>query len=359
MSKDYDSWCPEIHRGLFLHPVGKNSVGVSPCCQSEIETIANTEFDFNTDPYLSSLRRERRPAACHRCWSLEDQGGYSKRQSSIDFYQKAPSNEIELNSLEYNVTWACNLACIMCGPNNSSAWARELGVTAQFDKITQTKNEIIQRLDKSKLRRIHFNGGEPLINDEHVGLLEQVEILDQCKITYNTNATILPSDKAMAAWERSKMVRLFFSIDAAEDAFEYIRWPGRWSTIQHNVQWFIDHCPSNVMFGLNVTVGTYNLLELADLHDWYLDTMHENREGDQSDFCWQLAYNFDPCWATETVKQHAIDTLKDRVTFSPLISRLKNTQSHESDSWTKKLDKIDNRRKLDWRAVLKIGKYYQ
>ena len=359
MSKNSDSWCPEIYRGLFLHPVGKNAVGVAPCCQADTQTTVNSEFDFLTDTYLDTLRTQSKPAACHRCWHTEDLGGYSKRQSSIDFYKKEPSNQIELNALEYNVVWACNLACIMCGPQNSSSWARELNVTDQYDRADQTKNDIIKKLDKSKLSRIHFNGGEPLINDEHIKLLDQVEVLDQCKITYNTNGTCLPSDRVLAAWEKSKMVRLFFSIDATADAFEYVRWPGRWATIQNNVQWFIDRSPSNVMFGLNVTVGTYNVLELADLHDWYLTAMPKNREGDQSDFCWQIAYNFDPRWAIEDVKQEVIDVLKNREPFDSLIAYLENTKSHESDSWTHKLDTIDHRRKLDWRAVLKIGKYYQ
>ena len=359
MSKKSNNWCPEIYRGLFLRPVGKHKVGVAPCCQADMQTIVNSEFNFLTDAYLGTLRTQSKPAACHRCWHTENQGGYSKRQSSIDFYQKEPSDEVELNALEYNVNWACNLACIMCGPHYSSSWAQELNVTDQYDQITKTKHEIIKNLDKSNLLRIHFNGGEPLINDEHVKLLDQVEVLDQCKITYNTNGTVLPSTKALAAWKKSKMVRLFFSIDATADAFEYIRWPGRWTTIQNNIQWFIDHSPPNVMFGLNVTVGTYNMLELSDLHDWYLNTVSKNREGDQSDFCWQIAYNFDPLWVGEPVKQQVIESLRHREEFGSLITYLENTQSQGSDSWTKKLDTIDDRRKLDWRAVLKIGKYYQ
>lgn len=359
MSKNFDDWCPEIYRGLFLQPVGKNAVGIAPCCQSAVKTISNAEFDFETDSYLASLRQTQKPAACHRCWTLEDKGHYSKRQSSIDFYQKQPSNQIELNALEYNVTWACNLACIMCGPDNSSTWAREVGTFNRYDKINQTKNTIIQKLDKSKLNRIHFNGGEPLINDEHVKLLEQVEVLNQCKITYNTNATVLPSARALELWQQAEMVRLFFSIDATGSAFEYIRWPGRWDIVQDNIKWLIENTPSNVMFGLNVTIGAYNLLELEELHNWYRAAMPTNREGDPSDFCWQIAYNFDPRWIIKDVKCQVIDTLRNRETFGSLIAYLENTQIYESDAWMNKLDTIDNRRKLNWRVALEIGKYYQ
>jgi hypothetical protein len=339
--------------------VGKDTVGISPCCQSHTKTVANSEFDFETNDYLSYLRGQEKADACQRCWDIEEQGGYSKRHAAIDFFKIQPSNEIELNVLEYNATWACNLACIMCGPENSSTWANELGIKDSHDKMTQTKNQIVARLDKSKLSRIHFNGGEPLINDEHVKILKQVDRLDHCKITYNTNGTVLPSDKTLAVWEKCKMVRLFFSIDAIGDAFEYIRWPGRWNLIQDNIAWFIKHSPSNVMFGLNVTVGAYNLLELVELYDWHLDTMAVNREGDGSDFNCQIAYNFDPAWLDDHVKSDVLTVLKKHSVFDPIASHLKkNASALQSQTWISKLDEIDQRRKLDWKTALKIGKYY-
>lgn len=359
MLKDSSSWCPELYKGLFVHPIGKDEIGISPCCLSTTKKIIGSEFDFENNEYLTLLRNTPKHNACNRCWETESTGGYSKRQAAIDYYKIAPADKIELNSLEYNVTWACNLACIMCGPHYSSTWAKELNIKDNRDKITQAQNKIIEKLDKSKITRIHFNGGEPLINDEHTNILNQIETLSECKVTYNTNGTILPSDRTLKVWQDAKMVRIFFSIDATGDAFEYIRWPARWDNIQSNIEWYITNSPSNVMFALNVTVGAYNLFEMIDLYKWYSDVMLTNREGDESEFHWQPAHNFDPRWINLEAKKDAIEMLGNRPVLTQISEYLKNTGMLESSKWIEKLDILDQRRNLNWRQVLKIGKYYK
>jgi len=350
------SWCPEIYRGLFIQPVGKDGIQIAPCCQAKTQHVDNT-FNFLTDTYLDQLRKQTRPDACNRCWDIEDSGGYSKRQAAVDYYNMPENSNVELNALEYNVNWSCNLACIMCGPELSSTWAKELNLDKRHNKITHTQNNIIKCLDKSKLSRIHFNGGEPLINNEHVKVLNQVENLSECKVTYNTNGTKLPSDQTLKVWEKSKMVRLFFSIDATESAFEYIRWPGKWDELCTNIEWFVQNSPSNVMFALNVTVGTYNLLEMPKLWDWYQQTIPTNREGDRTEFFWQPAYNFDYNWLNTAVKEVAKDKLKLYNGLTSLYNSIDNT-SAANDNWIKKLEVIDARRKTNWRESLQVGKFY-
>jgi hypothetical protein len=351
------SWCPEMYRGLFIHPVGKERIAVAPCCQATaIVQPVTAEFSFENSPHLEKFRNNVKPAGCFRCWETEDNGGYSKRLSAIDYYGIEENKQVELNALEYNVNWSCNLACIMCSPQFSSSWAKELNQEKNYINITHTQNKIVNELDKSKLSRIHFNGGEPLINDEHVKVLEQIENLSNCKVTYNTNGTKLPSDRALRSWEKSKMVRLFFSIDATEAAFEYIRWPGKWDELCSNIEWFIQNSPSNVMFGLNVTVGTYNLLEIPKLWEWYQKTIPTNREGDPTEFSWQTAHNFNYNWLNTAVKQAAKDKLKMYNGLTSLYNGIDDNNAN--DDWIDKLKVIDARRKTNWRKSLEVGKFY-
>ena len=115
--------------------------------------------------------------------------------------------------------------------------------------------------------------------------------------------------------------------------------------------------PSNVMFGLNITVGSYNIFELPELHQWFEQTISTNREGDVSDFCWQIAYNYNIPSLPSHIKQDAIEKLKGIAVFSGLVKIL-STQNNSNDNWAHKLNAIDARRKTSWQQSLKIGKYY-
>lgn len=363
------SWCPEIYRGLFISPDGEKNIRISPCCQSHTSIIHNTDFNFYNSDVLNKFRTENiehiQSKECQRCWESEMYNQYSKRQSAIDFYNiKHRDTTVELNSLEYNVNWACNLACIMCSANSSSTWARELEYSElqiiKQDKISHTQNKILEKVDLSKLKRIHFNGGEPLINNDHCRILEKIQTLDECKITYNTNGTKLPTEKALKYWDRAKVVRLFFSIDAIEKPFEYIRWGAKWNDIQKNIEWYINESPSNVMFGLNVAIGGYNLLEVKDVYDWYQTILLVNRSGDQSDFNWQRVngvYDYDNI--DRNIKEKAIQAFESIPDLKVLQSSVEQGfDIPSSDKWIDKLNIIDARRQTNWRKALKIGEFY-
>jgi len=354
------TYCSEIHHGLHLYPDGENNIWYAPCCVADKRKIENDFFDFQTDPYLQSLREQNKNnvknTECNFCWKEENLGGTSKRQSGLDFTIDNSGLEI----FEYNVNWACNLTCIMCGPHFSSSWAKELGLKDNQNQIDRRKNYIIDQVDLSNVKRIHFNGGEPLINDDHVRILGKINNIQEVKITYNTNGTKLPSDRAIRLWENSHHVRLFFSIDAVGSAFEYIRYPGNWDQLQANMDWFIKQMPSNVIFGINATIGSYNLLETVDLYNWFKQTLFANREGDASDFCWQPANNFDYKNLSDVVKQDALDKLKNCKPLESLYNSVKSQMNNiPNDNWIQKLDEIDLRRGTSWQQSLKIGEYYK
>ena len=370
MLKNLDNWCPEIFRGMYLEKVNDDRLRVSPCCQadSKIEQLAG--FDFSTSPYLQDLRSKisqgNKPDACRRCWQAESVGHKSRRQSAIEFYQIEPGDDrVILQGLDHSVTWACNLACIMCGPHSSSTWANEMSMTKtdlfHIGKLLQKNNDFFDNLDISNLKKIHFNGGEPLLNNDQIGLLERLEaqgILGDVLLSYNTNASIYPSARLIDLWKRTRLVRLFFSIDATESAFNYIRWPADWSTVEDNILRMKNELPSNVMFGFNVTVGTYNVFEIKQVKNWIDHNLPSNREGDATEFNWQIAGNFDPRWLRKDVKKSAISYLGGDI--NGLCAYLESYIDYStSDHWIQALDQIDQRRGTQWKQQLMIGNYYE
>lgn len=369
MLKKSDTWCPEIFRGLFIDRINDDHIRVAPCCQACTSTESIKTFDFSTNSYLQRLRSDisqgHKPNACSACWNVESVGHKSRRQSAIEFYQvEYDDQSVVLEGLDYSATWACNLACIMCGPNNSSTWANELSMTKDdlinIGKLFQKKNNFTDNLDISRIKKIHFNGGEPLLNDDQTILLKRLSIegrLGDVFISYNTNASVMPSDKVIDLWDKARLVKLFFSIDATSEAFRYIRWPANWDTIRSNILKMKKNLPNNVMFGFNTTVGLYNIFEVRDAKDWFDQNLACNREGDLSDFNWQLAENFNPKWLKKNVKELAIDYVGESV--DSLATYLRSVIDHPvSNHWIEKLNQIDKRRGLNWRQHLKIGNYY-
>jgi MoaA/NifB/PqqE/SkfB family radical SAM enzyme len=350
---------------MFVNYYNNDQVRIAPCCQAADAIEPVEGFDFATSPHLKKLREQfalvKKPGACNRCWQAEAHGTKSRRQSAIEFFKLSePDCNVTLESIDHNATWACNSACIMCNPELSSMWATELGLDKskliKIGRSFQKKNNFFDSLDYSNIKKIHFNGGEPLINLDQVKLLEQID-LSNTFISYNTNGTVYPTQQIVEIWKKTKLVKLFFSIDATEQAFEYIRYPGRWQQVADNMIKMKQNLPSNVIFGFNITVGSHNVLELSEVYNWFQKNLLTNREQDPSDFCWQLAHNYDVTLLPEHIKHHAIDQLLPIDQYSGLINLLK-IKKIPSDNWIDDLTAIDQRRNTNWKKSLKIGKYY-
>jgi len=363
------TWCPEIYRNVFIDRVNDDRIRIAPCCQagSAIEVVDT--FDFQTSAHLTKLRKQfdcnERPVECNRCWQAENNGHKSRRMSAMEFYNVAPSSDVILQGIDHSATWACNLACVMCSPENSSLWASQENLNRDdlksMGRYFQKSNNFLDKLDLEHVKKIHFNGGEPMLNNDQTEFLLKLEeqgVLKNTFISYNTNGTVMPSQQIIDLWERARLVKIFFSIDAVGSAFEYVRWPGKWDQTSKNILDMKDSLPHNVMFGFNTTVGNYNLLEIDEVYNWFKQHIQTNREGDPSDFCWQLANNFNPGNLSRIIKMQAIKQLEPIAELSGLVGYIKATlEQLENTEWLVALDKIDAKRNTNWRTALKTAKF--
>lgn len=365
------NWCPEVYRSLFIDKHNNDHVRIAPCCQAYSAVEPADTFNFVTSPYINSIRqqfdRNERASACKRCWQAEDAGLRSRRQSSIEFYNLPTEDRtVVLEGLDHSATWACNLACIMCSPFSSSTWATELKTNNQelhrIGRSFPKYNNYLKQLDLTAIKKLHFNGGEPLRNSEHVALMQQLETqgdFSNVLLSYNTNGTTMPGDKAVEMWSRAKAVRIYFSIDAIGAAFNYIRYPGQWEEVAGIMLTMKETMPSNVMFGINATIGCYNIFETVDVLKWFKENLATNREGDVSDFNWQSSSGYNINCLSKHVKIAAAEYISQQPELDSLSIHIRSELEHpESDNWITKLAALDLRRGTDWRSSLQIGKYY-
>jgi len=273
--------CLDVYKNLNLQLGSKNNMEISPCCLCPSKTT--DKIDFFKNDYLNSIRQawdqDFIPRNCQNC---------NRQTGSNQWYADNgyADTSVELLRIDFWTGDTCNLACVICGPHYSSTWKKELNFPIESRGIT---NSLWKELDTSKLKMIHFNGGEPLLNKEHMRFLENIPNKSQVHLNYNTNGTILPSRKLLTLWEQFKLVQLDFSIDDIGERFEYQRFPAKWSEVTKNLQWFIDNSPVNCMFAVNTTVSILNQPNLSNLSQWLTANFYTSRVNDIIEHRQQLA----------------------------------------------------------------------
>ena len=125
------------------------------------------------------------------------------------------------------------------------------------------------------LNRLYVTGGEPLINDRFEAVVDHLlesGAAGHIDIELSTNCTHVDAG-ILAKLRKFRSLRLFLSLDAVGDAFEYIRHPARWSTIDRNVRYLKESFGSSCL--VTPTVQIYNILGITDLFR-YCDEMDLN-----------------------------------------------------------------------------------
>ena len=325
-----DTFCvlPWMH--LYVGPDGN----VLPCCVADQKFPMGNINDVLVDDISKSsafnlLRTNmltgKRSKECSRCYTQEDAGLMSARQSHNSRWSQKKLN-IESNGtlkkfepvyLDIRLNNICNLRCRMCSGYFSSAIAHEeatlfgnqhsLDTSMQSAQKALALEEIIKYLPQAE--KIYFAGGEPLLAPEHYKILNA---LIECgntdlEITYNTNFTSLTYKdiSVLDLWKKFSQVTVGASLDATGLVAEYVRHGTKWPTIESNLTSLKLQCP-HVNFTVSSVVGFLNIASLIELQK----TWHENKVLDISKFSVQAMVGPDHLTLTVLPTEH-----KDRLDY--------------------------------------------
>ena len=283
--------CLEPFKNLSITTRGSLGLDVAPCCTATAQPTSIVNFYDNA--YLNKFRTQIKlgqwPAGCESCKRQEDAGIMSRRQGSAQWYDDAgiTDSKVELIRLDYWVGNTCNLACVICGPANSTTWKNELGLSSHG--TTSIVNKFWNDLDLTSLKFIHFHGGEPLLNKDHVKLLAAVPDKQQVQITYNTNGTVQASQELLDIWAEFQLVEIDFSIDDIGKRFEYQRYPAVWTQTVDNLHWFINSAPHNTIFNINTTISWLNCFSIDSTEQWLRENFYVSKFNDPIQMRKQLA----------------------------------------------------------------------
>lgn len=240
------------------------------------------------------------PESCTKCFVEESKGLKSKRnwetqvwnerldlQSIIDKMSVDGEMPNEIPYFDLRLGNLCNLKCIMCSPHDSSSWIKDhklqynqyksiiLREDSRWDRTMDytwyQKGSFIDSMKSqiSHIKELYFAGGEPLLIPEHYNILQWLVDEGYSKnviLRYNSNGTHIP-DSLLSLWEKFKLVKFNFSIDAYNEKNDYIRYPSVWKDIVSNLN-KLDDTPDNIIVNIACAVNLLNVCYLDELVDW-------------------------------------------------------------------------------------------
>lgn len=263
----------------------------------DIEEIYNSKSIRDA---REQMLNDERISECHKCWTEEDTGGLSQRQTFnqialeeypeiIDIVKSGKEDEYKVNHdpMYYDFRFGnlCNLKCRSCGPLNSSQIAKEYKiihketntgwsyVDPKLDNINEWyqtnkfKDNVYRNIQDVK--KIYFTGGEPTIVEENYRLMQRLideGVAKNVHLQFNTNMTNTRDDFYEMIQE-FKSVEIGISIEGYGKIQEYLRYPSKWSQIEKNIRRMAEMPKNIIMFACPV-VQSVNLEYIIDFFEF-------------------------------------------------------------------------------------------
>jgi molybdenum cofactor biosynthesis enzyme MoaA len=271
-----------------------NHVNVNPrgdyqiCCKhsvpdehrKNIKFVSHTEWQNNQ--YLKEVRTSFEQGlehpGCNACWRQENLHASSLRQVQAQEYQilGAKPFQQKLLNIEVSVGNLCNLSCVMCDEESSSAILAEnqrlniSTVNQQEFSWSDTAFDHLEQMLAAAPRVVNLRGGEPMYNKKILDIINKfpAQHLNSTMLHLSTNATRW-STEWEAALKKFRLVRIMLSVDAVGSLFEYIRYPADFSQVEENIRKITSN--SNIKPVIHATVQNLNIGNVGDLVQWARD----------------------------------------------------------------------------------------
>lgn len=344
-----------------------------PCCRFkkgvEGYPIPNDRSDtFKTafeHPTFQRVRKELNqghfPKPCSVCRREEGRGLKSIKNNLTDMGIDLSGRGVE--TLEIFVGSRCNMKCRMCDEHASSKWAKELGVPEERSN-QESILKMLEEIDFHQLKYVRFLGGETLLNETFIKVLEifiEKGVAKKIHIQLMTNGSIPPSERLIRLFREFKIVNLDISLDGIGSCGEYIRHGVKWSKVEGAVQkWLNDWCS----VGVHTTLQAANYAAIDQMILFCMD--HSIK------FWGFRALDYPPELKLERLPQGLRQEVADRLKTHPraeemkaylkrhskpgawtyLVEKVPQMEALEFNEFTSYLEKYDRRWNVSWLSSL-------
>jgi organic radical activating enzyme len=278
------------------------------------------------------------PSSCTKCETQEKNSETSQRLKS-EIYGPGISH------LDLRISNDCNLKCISCWNQSSSAIAQEEidmlknGVNPLTETVLDSSRinwkieNYIEIIKSNPLKEIYFTGGEPMMVKGIMTLLDHLD--SSTKIRFNTNCTIW-NKTIEKKLKRFKSVSMALSLDAVDKKIEYIRYGSKWNVVSSNADRYSE------FFDVSITPT------ISVLNCWFYNDIIEYSHSKG----WPVYENilFFPQWLS---CQNAPQLLKDA--FQLKNNLFEQVADHTRiEYFKKKINQLDSWRKIKIKDYLPL-----
>ena len=282
----------------WIHLQADSDGSTRACCNTDkskaemgnilIETPIAVWNNKNYIRLRSQMMNEIEPVECKPCYDSERLGLYSKRQRENEHwsrYSYLMDNAIapfKIRHLDIRFDNVCNFKCRYCSPWLSHSWAsdyKKLGWNIQTVSAINVNGPDLFNIIKDNcvdgLESVFFCGGEPLLMEEHLKLLQLLDSkqMYDTKLLYISNLSKLTYKGVdyIELWNKFNDVNLHFSLDCIGPKLEYIRCGAKWTEIEQNIRTVFEH-KEKLKPKIGITVTMYNSSEVLDTVKFLTDT---------------------------------------------------------------------------------------
>lgn len=324
-----DTFCvlPFIH--LNIQPNGQATV----CCVSTIPLLDNEGKPYNirthrleeiwNSPAMAAVRQQllnaEQPPQCAGCYEAECRGKESRRQienhmflheesfavsqKGIGAYCAERENIGEMRTSRENVAqyagkpWnfdlrfdnICNLKCVICGGHSSSriesdsihmAWTGEQPIVREPNRFGDAEmwiksDALLAELIEfgSEVRYLQLAGGEPFLSKLALSWMACLAQSGRAKdVTLRIFSNLQTfSEEIIDLLSNFRKIHIILSIDGTEDTYEYVRYPGKWHTIERHAAMLASALRGKLQqtdVTINVTMSAQSAIRVTDVFDF-------------------------------------------------------------------------------------------
>jgi MoaA/NifB/PqqE/SkfB family radical SAM enzyme len=283
----------------FVHSTITTNGDIQLCCVSQEKSQHNINesnvANWWNSSYLKEVRQKMLDGqeidACRECYDVEKKNLISHRQKFNKEYKIVQTKHADkiIDYLGYTdllapiymevqLTNLCNLKCIMCREQDSSAFLTEnkkLNIAVhnqqEFEWNTHAIEQIRDLFNQPNINFINLRGGEPfMVPQIKEILLSSIAngTAKNIKLHISTNCTKF-DESWVEVLSNFKEIRMMCSIDATDRLLEYIRFGSNWQLIQDNIS--LMRKITNVNIIVNAVLQNTNLLGIDKLINWCQD----------------------------------------------------------------------------------------
>ena len=286
------TWCSLAYNHHFIGPGGR----CKPCCRFKGQEIPpDNDLDHDSleglfhNSFMEDIRymmeNDIRVPGCAKCYEEEDSGKvaslrqiYNRQDTLVGSIR--PNNPY-ISFLESAFSNVCDLQCVMCTPYFSTAWSKQ--DLSEIDDLVKPFGRLNINIDAVKsvipnLRHMKFTGGEPLLIKEYTDMLEERAKYPDMRgvfLNYSTNLMHFPSPRLLDLWSHVLYTEIATSFDGTGKVIEYVRYPSKWDIVENNLYRYMALSKiMDVRVGMRSTIMPYNILNLPDMMEWWINALN-------------------------------------------------------------------------------------